>query len=257
MRKSRVRGVLPALGLLLMAASVPLFALDAPRPASVLLACGLLGVATSLVWTARSSHRALTTLSSNLGRARRQQLAADEAWRGGMERLLQTSLEPVQDGLRTLAGEVDGLRDVPALRAWQGLHGRRREGVSCLLMGGRDAESILGADDSGASFEVVDLEPGTPAEALLPSAAPHAVGAVLIDVDLFDLAPMDREAWTGFVRWLRADVPVVGFSRVPGRLALRAATVSRTASGLLLPTVTGPHTVTFERGIEPNGGDRP
>lgn len=256
MSKSRARGVLPALGLLLLAASAPLFAFGAPRPASVFLACGLLGVAAYLVATARASHRALATLTSNLGRARRQQLAADEAWRDGMERLLRSSLEPVQDGLRDLTGEVEGLRDVPALRAWQGLRERRREGVSCLLLGRRDAASILGADDSGARFEVVDLGPETPAEAPLPAAAPHAVGAVLIDVDLFDLAPRDREAWSGFVRWLRADVPVVGFSRVPGQLALRAATVSRAASGLLLPTVTGPHTVTFERGIEPNGGDR-
>lgn len=249
MRNSRLRGLLPVLGLLLMTASVPLFALDAPRPASVLLACGILGTAAYLVSAARSTQRTLSTLSSNLGRARRQQLAADDA-RRETARSLTDSLGPVHDGIQHLAGELEHLRDVPALRAWQGIRELRGEGVTCLLMGRRDAETILGTDESGAAFEVLD-----PELAPLPATAPHAVGALVIDLDLFGGAPADQDAWSGFVRWLRSDVPVVGFSRVPGLLALRAAAVSRATAGLLLPTVTGTQTVHFDRGIAPDGGD--
>ncbi|GAA1119000.1 hypothetical protein [Citricoccus alkalitolerans] len=268
MRMSRLPGAAAVSGLVLITASVPLYAGGLDRWAPALLATGLLGVAAYLVTGLRSTQRDLRTLAGNLERSRRQQLAADRPRPGspgqdvsGQE--LAASLDGMRDDIRTLAEDVAALRDRAALRAWQVLGDRRREGMVCLVVDGHDASSILAADRTGAAFEVLDPVTGgidgersaeEPTSTTgLPATPAHAVGALLIDLDRFAIGQTDRgrEAWSSFARWLRSDVPVLGFSRVPERLSLGAAGVARATGGVLLPVVEAPTTVRFDRGIEP------
>ena len=281
MRMSRLLGAAAVSGLVLIAASVPLFAWGLDQWAPALLATGLLGVAAYLVAGLRSTQRDLRTLAGNLERSRRQQLAADRVRPSGLGQTvsgqlvsgqdLATSLDGMRDDIRTLAEDVAALRDRAALRAWQVLGDRRREGVVCLVVGGHDASAIQAADRTGAAFEVLDPMTGgidgestagerfgdRPGAATgLPTTPAHAVGALLIDLDRFAIAQTDRDrdAWSGFARWLRSDIPVLGFSRVPERLSLDAAVVARATGGVLLPVVETPDTVRFDRGIEPDSG---
>ncbi|MGW9552001.1 hypothetical protein ACWG8W_13200 [Citricoccus zhacaiensis] len=273
MRMSRLLGAVAASSLVLIAACVPLFAWGLDRWAPALLASGLLGVAAYLVAGLRSTQRDLKTLAGNLERSRRQQLAADRARPGSPGLVvsvqdLATPLDGMRDDIRTMAADVAALGDRAALRAWQVLADRRREGVVCLVVDGHDASAILTADRTGVSFEVLDPVAGgvdgersgdklgdRPRAATgLPTTPAHAVGALLIDLDRLAIGrtDRDRDAWSGFARWLRTDVPVLGFSRVPQRLSLGAAAVARATGGVLLPVVETPDTVRFDRGIEPD-----
>lgn len=267
MRLSRLLGAAAVSGLVLIAVCVPLFAWGLDRWGSALLAAGLLGVAAYLVAGLRSAQRDLKTLAGNLERFRRQQLAADRTPTGDPGQAvsgqdLATSLDGMRDVIRTLAADVEELRDRAALRAWQMLGDRRSEGVVCLVVDGHDASVILAADRTGAPFEVLDpaavgidgegFEDGPGVATGLPTTPAHAVGALLIDLDRFAIGQTDRDrdAWSGFARWLRTDVPVLGFSRAPQRLSLGAAAVARATAGVLLPVVETPDTVRFDRGIE-------
>lgn len=269
MTMSRLLGAAAVSGLVLIAACVPLFALGLDPWAPALLAAGVLGVAAYLVVGLRAAQRDLRTLAGNLERSRRQQLAADRARQGSPGQGVSgpdpaTALDGMRDEIRTRAADVTTLRDRAALRAWQMLGDRRREGVMCLVLDGHDATAILAADRTGAAFEVVDpvaggvdgegLGDGPGADTGLPTTPAHAVGALLIDLDRFAFGQPDRDqdAWSGFARWLRTDVPVLGFSRVPQRLSLGAAAVARATEGVLLPVVESPDTVRFDRGIEPD-----
>ncbi|WP_313816501.1 hypothetical protein [Citricoccus sp.] len=241
---SRLLGAAAVSGLVLITACVPLFALGLNRWGSSLLAAGLLGVAAYLVAGLRFTQRDLKTLAGNLERSRRQQLADDRP-RGSDAQA--ASLDGMRDEIRALATDVAARRDRAALRAWHVLGDRRREGVACLMVEGDDVTAILAGDRTGANFEVLDPV------ASFPATPAHAMGALLIDLDRFAIgrADRDQDAWTGFARWLRSDVPVLGFSRVPERLSLGAAAGAQATAGALLPVVETADTVRFDRGIEP------
>jgi hypothetical protein len=254
---SRLLGAAAVSGLVLITACVPLFALGLHRWGSALLAAGLLGAAAYLVAGLRSTQRDLKTLAANLEGSRRQHLTAESPRPGSTgqavsEQDIAASLDGMRDEIRAVAADVAARRDRAALQAWHVLGDRRREGVACLLVDGDDATAILAADRTGADFEVLDPM------ACLPTTPAHAVGALLIDLDRFATGHADRDqgAWPGFSRWLRSDVPVLGFSRVPERLSLGAAAVARATAGVLLPVVETSDTVRFDRGIEP-GTARP
>lgn len=251
-------------GLVLLAAAALVFLLDASRWAGALLALGVLAVSAALLSATRWALREIRTVKASLGRAVQDAGRADRTHRAAsrdeadrLHRGLQSvdsrldevaaaaQLDTVQEDLTTLAGEVERLRDVPGLAVWQGLAGLRREGVHCLVMGPRDAAAILAAGDTDVSFEVCD--PSGTTGPRVPTTPAHAVGSVLVDLDLLaEYAGADRPdgmggthevdgVWETFLRWLRVEVPVAGFSRQPGQLAHRAAQLSRISGGVLLP----------------------
>lgn len=264
MRMRRVLDGALVLGVLLLAASAILFAVDERRWASTLLVLGLGCVLSHVVFAARRTREELSTTRSNIARGRREQLERDHSAQESLDQLLNTRLSAVEARVEDLLREVrllgddlaDDLGEEPALTAWRDVERRRREGTVCLLMGERDGALILGQETLGVRFELLSLDNAALDHRASPTVPPHAVGALLIDLDLFSALTVDRDQWTGFVRWLRRDVPVTGFSRVPGHLSLRAGSLTRSSAGMLLPTVNGPNTVTFHRGSERREGVR-
>lgn len=274
MTMQRLQAVSAVLGLLLLAGAALAFLLQAPRWAGGLLALGILAVAAALLAASRGALREIRTVKANLGRAvldvgrrSRTHQAAYREQTDQLHRRLQeirsrledtaaaAPLDTVQRDLTALAADVERLRDVPGLSVWQGLADLRREGVHCLVMGPHDAESILAAAESETAFEICDPRGSTGPG--VPTTPAHAVGSVLVDLDLLtrclgtgdsaagDTADGAAGAWETFLRWLRVEVPVAGFSRHPGQLALRAAHLSRISGGLLLPAPDVPaHPVT-------------
>jgi hypothetical protein len=272
MTMQRIQAVVAAGGLVLLAAAALAFALEADRWAGALLALGLLAVAAVLLRTARLALREIRTVKANLGRTARdlgRGITAHRDAQGQASEHLQrrvqavaarldevaesARLRSVQQDLTALSTEVERLRDAPGPAVWHSLADLRREGVACLVMASRDADAILAVEDTDTRFEVCDPS-GTPGTRG-PATPAHAVGAVVVDLDLFarssgaDDGGAGPEAgpWETFLRWLRVEVPVVGFSRFPGQLAHRAASLGRASGGVLLPAAATSTVVHFAR----------
>ncbi|MGM7669986.1 hypothetical protein [Microbacterium sp. A93] len=248
-------------GLALIVVSVPVFLLSDSGWAPALFAVGTGGVLGYLALTARSILREARTLKSSLGRLRRELIqehaeaagAASDVRRDLQEvtGALQGVLDPVRQDLEALQREVGRLRDAPASQAWRDLRLDRREGPCCLVMGHADRDSLLAEEDAPGRWEHVDPRDSGPGG--LPAVPAHSVGAVLIDLDRFQGPDVGGSGWARYLRWLRTDVPVVGYTREPAQLTLRAATVSRLAGGVLLPRPVAADRVRFDRGPRPYG----
>lgn len=270
MTTSRLLSVLAALGLAAVAVSVLLFALAVPRWAAVLLAAGTGAVLAGLLATVRRSLRELRTMKSSLARSRREQAAEARELAAALSRLISTTAEegeaavgPVRPatGVGTAvdpagrdAGAEGPVRErlaAPQTRplvAWERLREERREGPCLLVMDRADAAAVAAAETAAVPFEVVD--PAAGPHGLLAAVPPHAVGALVLDLDRFDPGAAG-DAWRRFVHWMRPETPVAGFTREPGRLALRAASLSRASGGRLLPARTGDGMVRLDRAAGP------
>ncbi|QCU78354.1 hypothetical protein E7744_09390 [Citricoccus sp. SGAir0253] len=292
---NRLPGVVALLGLALAAGAVVALTVTSARWVLLLSAAGTWLVLAYLAWTARGILREVRTLRAGVavGRDRTESLVRSRA--ADQQALLEEARAEVRalaarvdeaaatlaagqsglgDEVRAAAGELRSgvaelstdvaaiagspvLAESPALAAWRWLSGRRREGVCCLMVGPDDAAAVLALADGtagrpGAAVEAWDPAAGAPAGA--PATPAHAVGAVLVD--------LDRAAGTGgralatFLRWLRPEVPVAGFTRVPALLPLRAARLGELADGVLLPVPVSAHGVRFVRHSDvPRSGD--
>jgi hypothetical protein len=261
------------LGLALVGAAAVLFALSQPRWAAALFALGALGVMAYLVLTARACLRELRTVKSNLASGRTRQDALTGAHAASHASLLRETRDEVQAQARALSAHVDhaveavedrlrgaahGLQrgiadlaedttrllDAPALPAWLDLMDHRREGVCCLVAGQHDAASVQALDEVPARIEV--WQPG-PHGIGAPRTPAHAVGALLVDLDLVAGLAADHAGLRAFLSWLRPDVPIAGFTRTPQMLALRSAHLCRIADGMLLPVQVSARGMRFDR----------
>lgn len=286
---NRLLGGAAALGLAMVGLAAVLFAMSEPRWAATMFAAGSLGVMAYLVASARGSLREVRTVKSNLNtgwvrlHALSTSMAKDQSRRlEGLERRaagLATDLGEAMDSVRAgvsdsgrhldqqltaLARDVSPLRNAPGVVAWQDLEPRRREGVCCLVAGRDDVAAILAGADSPSRFEAWTPSAGAgpdgvfhPPGPTAPATPPHAVGAVLVDLDLVAGLPLDHPALRSFLAWLRPEVPVAGYTRVPGLASVRAAHLGRISDGLLLPVPVSGHVVRYARHTEAPRGLEP
>lgn len=232
MGSRRLLGIAGLTGLLVIAAATVLFATGHPRWAATAGAAGLLLTQAHQVWASRRAHHERSTLRSNLARARRQQLVAEAS------RPVENEAE-IEHPQRTAA--EDSLTQVAVL-AWHAVEEQRQEGPCCLIVGEADARAITGAAS-------LPINVHRASAAALPVGTAHAMGCVVLDLDLLGSSSGASQDWTRFAGWLRDGVPVVGYSREPAGLGQRAAAVSRATDLMLLPCQLAPGLVRFDRGL--------
>lgn len=281
MKKARLQGGMALLGLVLMASATVAWPVAEPRWVFAVFALGVFCVMAYLVANARALLREVRTLRSNIDRGRKQQnslltagtsahavriqetvLQQTQSLRNRMDDLeglvretgktsestnrdLSVQLEQLRRELSEIPGELERLLDTPAMTAWRELQPHRKEGTCCLLMGVDDTASILSLDGPPARF--LTWDPAGTTRPAVPNIPAHAVGAVLVDLDLVIGLAGDHRALATFFRWLRTDVPVVGFTRTPQLLAHRAANLSRLTDGVLFPAPISVTSVRFTR----------